>query len=107
MGLEEQRVAWSSSERKVLGAVEDYLEQCADIKVDIEALERLIEPEDEEVCPRYILKYSTRGGSNIFELFDTSEKQGPSRGKQKALVGAPRREGSHASHSATGSRRLW
>ena len=32
------------------GAVEDYLERCADIKVDIEALERLIEPEDEEVC---------------------------------------------------------
>ena len=24
---------------------------------------------------RYILKYSTRGGSNIFKLFDTSEKK--------------------------------
>ena len=49
-------------------AVEDYLERRADIKVDIEVLERLIEPEDKEVCPRYILKYSTRGGSNIFQL---------------------------------------
>ena len=56
-------------------AVEDNLEKCADIKVDIEELERLMEPEDEEVCQRYILKYSTRGGSNIFKLFDTSEKK--------------------------------
>ena len=29
---EEQRVAWSSSERKVIAAVEDYLERCAEIK---------------------------------------------------------------------------
>ena len=43
--------------RKVMGAVEDYFESCAAIKVDIEALERLIEPEDEEVCLRYIPKY--------------------------------------------------
>ena len=28
--------------KKVMGAVEDYLEQCADIKVDIDASERLI-----------------------------------------------------------------
>ena len=69
-GLEEQRVAWSSSERNVTGAVEDYLERCADMRVDIEA-----EQEDEEVCPRYILKFSTRGGSNIFQLFDTREKK--------------------------------
>ena len=43
-------------------------------KVDIDALERLMAPENEEVSPRYILKYSTRGGSNIFHL-DTAEKQ--------------------------------
>ena len=29
--------------------MEDYLEKCADTQVDIEALERLMEPEDEEV----------------------------------------------------------
>ena len=46
-------------------AVEDYLERCADIKVDMEALERLMEPEEVEVCQMYILKYSTRRGSNI------------------------------------------
>ena len=58
-----------------MGTVEDYLERCADIKADIEVLERVIEPEDEEVCLRYILKYSTRGGSNIFKLLDTEEKR--------------------------------
>ena len=55
-----------------------------------------MEPEEVEVCLRYILKYSTRRGSNIFQLFDTKEKKVPFRGKQKALVGAPRREGSLA-----------
>ena len=39
MGQEEQRI----------GAVEYYLDNCADIKVDIEALARLIEPEDDGV----------------------------------------------------------
>ena len=58
-----------------MGAVEDFLERCADTKVDIEALERLMEPEDEEVCLRYILKYSTSGGSNIFQLFDAAQKE--------------------------------
>ena len=67
--MEEQRCEWSPSERKVMGAVENYLENSADIKVDIDVLARLIEPEDEGVCLRYILKYWTRGGSNIFKLF--------------------------------------
>ena len=58
-----------------MGAVEDHMERCADVKVDVEALERLMEPEDEEVCLRCILKYSTRGGSNIFQLFDIKEKK--------------------------------
>ena len=55
-------------------AVEDYLENCAHVKVDIEVLESLLKPENLEVSPRYVLKYSTRRGSNIFQLFDTSEK---------------------------------
>ena len=65
---EEQRVESSSSERKVMGAVENYLDNCADIKVDIEALARSIEPEDGGVCLMYILKYSTRRSSNILKL---------------------------------------
>ena len=68
-GLEEQRVGWSSLDRKVTGAVENYMENCVHTKVDIEALERSVELENEEVSQRYILKYSTRGGSHIFQLF--------------------------------------
>ena len=56
-------------------AVENYLGNCVHTKVDIEALERLIEPENEKVSPRYILKYSTRGDRHIFHLFDTAEKK--------------------------------
>ena len=38
-------------------------------KVDNEALERLMEPENEEVSLRYIVRCSTRDGSDIFQLF--------------------------------------
>ena len=54
--------------------VEDYLQNCAHVTVDIEVLESLLKPENLEVTPRYVLKYSTRRGSNIFQLIDTSEK---------------------------------
>ena len=40
-------------------------------EVDIEVLERLMEPENQEISLRYILKYLTRVGSNIFQLFET------------------------------------
>ena len=59
--LEEQRVAWSSSERKVMAAVEDYLENCAGVKA-----ERLMAPEEVEVCLRYILAHARGRGSRIF-----------------------------------------
>ena len=73
----EEQVGWNSLERKVMEAAEDYLVKCVNTKVDIEALERLMEPEQEnrEISRRYILKYSTRGDSNIFQLLNTSEKQ--------------------------------
>ena len=57
--------------RKVTAATEDYLKRCADVRVE----GRLMEPEEAEVWLRYILKYSTRDGSNIFQLFDTAEKK--------------------------------
>ena len=56
---------------------------------------RLIGPEDEEVCLRYVLKYATRGGSNIFKFFDTSEKKDHLVASRR-LVGTPRRRGRHA-----------
>ena len=92
----EGHCARSSPERKLVRAAENYLESSADIQGDVGVLERLIEPEEEKVCLRYTLKYSTRKGSSIFQFFDTSEKKGPSCCKQKTLVGAPKRKGSYA-----------
>ena len=57
-----------------MDAVEVYLENCAQVKVDIEVVESLLKPEKLEISPKYILKHSTRRGSNSFQLFDTSEK---------------------------------
>ena len=56
VGMEEQRCEWSSSERKVMRAVENYLASSADIQVDVRVPERLVEPEEEKVCRGYILK---------------------------------------------------
>ena len=61
-------------EKRVMDAVEDYLEHCVQVEVDIEVVESLPRPENLEVSPRYVLKHSTRRGSNIFQLFETSEK---------------------------------
>ena len=59
--------------KKVIDAVEDYLKQCTQVKVDIEVVESLLMPENLAVL-RDVPKHSTRRGSNIFQLFDTSEK---------------------------------
>ena len=45
-----------------MDAVEDYLEICAQVKVDIEVVESLLRPENPEVSLRYVLKHSTRRG---------------------------------------------
>ena len=50
--------------KRVMEAVEDNLENCAHVKVDIEVLESLLEPENLEVSVRYVLKYSTTGGKS-------------------------------------------
>ena len=68
VGMEEQRGVWSSSERKVIGSVENYLENCADIKVDIEALARPIEPE-KKVCLRYIFEALDERRQQYFPAF--------------------------------------
>ena len=57
-----------------MDAVEDYLENCAHVEVDIQVVESLLRPENLEVSPRYILKHFTRRGTDIFQLFDRSEK---------------------------------
>ena len=45
--------------------MEDYLENCAHVKVDMEVLESLLKPENLEVSLRYVQKYSSRCGSNF------------------------------------------
>ena len=57
-----------------MDAVEDYLESCAQIVVDVDVVERLLRPEKIEVSLRYVLKQATRRGTTIFQPFDTSEK---------------------------------
>ena len=54
--------------------MEDYLDKSDDMKVEIEALELLMDPEDTERCRRYILTHARRRGSRIFEIFSTKEE---------------------------------
>ena len=54
--------------------MEDYLDKSDDMKVEIEALELLMDPEDSELCLRYILTHARRRGSRIFEIFSTKEE---------------------------------
>ena len=64
--------SWSQDEKKrVMDAVEDYLESCAQVIVDIEVVER---SENLEVSLRYVLQQTTGRGSIIFQLFNTPEK---------------------------------
>ena len=54
--------------------MENYLDESEDMKVQIEALELLMDPEDSEVCLRYILTHARRRGNRIFAIFTTKEK---------------------------------
>ena len=42
--------------------------------MDMDVVERLLRPENLEASLRYVLKHATSSGSNIVQLFDTSEK---------------------------------
>ena len=54
--------------------MEKYLDESDDMKVEIEALELLMDPEDSEVCLRYILTHGRRRDSRISDIFSTKEK---------------------------------
>ena len=58
----------------MIDAVEDYLDKCAQVTVDVDVVERLLRPENLEVCLRYVLKHATGRGSKNFQLFDTTER---------------------------------
>ena len=72
---EQPTVGWRPKEKRVMDAVDDYLENCAQVKVEISRWWKVwLRPENLEVSLRYVLKHATRRDSNIFQLFDTSEK---------------------------------
>ena len=71
---EQMIVGRSQNEKRVVDAVEDYLEKCAQVIVKIDLVESLLRPENLEVSLRNVLKHANYGGSNIFQLFDTTEK---------------------------------
>ena len=76
---ESQWVAVEDGRRRRVG-----FEETAHVKVDIEVLESLMEPENLEVSPRYVLKYSTRGDFPALRHIRETE---PLRGKQKTMAG--------------------
>ena len=73
--------------KRVIDAVEDYLEKCAQVIVKIDLVESLLRPENLEVSSRYVLKHANYWGSNIFQLFGTAEKAESPCCKQKTMVG--------------------
>ena len=53
--MEAQGSSWSARERTVTARVENYLNKCDDMKLEIEALEQLqMDSDDSEVCLRYM-----------------------------------------------------
>ena len=72
--LEEQPSIWSIRERRVIAAIENYLDKSEDMKVEIGPLEVLMDHDVSEVFLRYILAHARRRGSRIFEIFSTKEK---------------------------------
>ena len=57
-----------------MDAVEDDLEKCTQVKVKNDLVESLLRQENLEIFLRYVLKHENYGGSNIFKLFDITEK---------------------------------
>ena len=55
---EQMIVGWSQDEKRVIDAVEDYVEKCAHIIVKIDLMESLLRPENLEVSLRYVLKHA-------------------------------------------------
>ena len=77
----------------VMDAVEDYLESYAQVSVDIDVVERLLRSENLEVSLKYVLEHATSRGSNIFQLFDTSEKPNHFVASRRRWLESQRRDG--------------
>ena len=92
--MEGQLVAWSSSERKAIAAVEDYLERCADRKSGHGSFGARRGGGVSTVHPEVL----DEERQQYFPALWTQKKEKKDHfvASSKALVGAPRREGSLA-----------
>ena len=71
---EQMILGWSQDEKRVIDAVEDYLEKCAQVIVKIDLVESLLRPENLEVSLRYVLKHSTCEEAAISSSSSTQQK---------------------------------
>ena len=53
--------------------MENYLDESYDMKVEIEALKLLMDPEDSEVCMTYILTHARR--AQEFSMFSAQKRK--------------------------------
>ena len=81
--------------------MENSLERCIDIRVEIATLEREKEPEEGRDLSEVHPKARDKKRQQYFRALRHNREKGRFRGKQKALVGVPRRKGGFARKLAT------
>ena len=71
---EEEGRRWNARERTIIARTKQYLERSFSVKVQVEALETLLGPEDVDVDLRRILKEARdEQGCRIFETFGSND----------------------------------
>ena len=71
---EEEGRGWNARERTLIARTKQFLERSFTVKVQVEALEALLGPEDVDVDLRRILKEARdERGRNIFETFSSND----------------------------------
>ena len=71
---EEEGRGWNARERTIIARIKQYLERSFSVKVQLEALEDLLGPDDVDVDLRRILKEARdERGRNIFETFGSDD----------------------------------
>ena len=63
-----QGSSWTARERSVIANMEQYLNESDCMKLEIEALELPLGPEDSEFNLRYILRNASRRDGRLFEI---------------------------------------
>ena len=71
---EEEGRGWNARERPIIARTKQFLERSRSVKVQVEALEALLCPEDVDVDLRRILKEARdEQGRKIFETFSSND----------------------------------